>query len=58
MNGFVTAVGVSYLPLHEEAVITAEVIGDVRLPGEKASAALTPAKGRHPNGKGQRQDWV
>ncbi len=44
MNNFVTAVGVSYLPLHEEAVKTAEVIGDVRLPGEKASAPITPAK--------------
>lgn len=44
MNNFVTAVGVSYLPLHEEAVKTAQIIGDVRLSDETASAALTPAK--------------
>ncbi len=44
MNNFVTAVGVSYLPLHGEAVKTVEVIGDVRLPDEKGSAPLTPAE--------------
>jgi 3-methyladenine DNA glycosylase AlkD len=29
MNGFVIAVGVSFIPLHEEALRTAEVIGEV-----------------------------
>ncbi len=51
MNGFVIAVGVSYLPLHEEAVKTAEKIGKVKAHTKKgkvnvpvASEAIQKAK--------------
>jgi 3-methyladenine DNA glycosylase AlkD len=41
MNGFVIAVGVSFIPLHEEALRTAEKIGEVTIStGKGASRAL------------------
>ncbi|MDR2493336.1 MAG: DNA alkylation repair protein [Coriobacteriales bacterium] len=43
MHSFVIAVGVSYLPLHEEAVATAERIGTVTVAAKKGTCALTPA---------------
>lgn len=39
MNGFVIAVGVSYIPLHEEAKHTAELIGEVTV-GNHSSSVL------------------
>jgi 3-methyladenine DNA glycosylase AlkD len=51
MNGFVVAVGVSYVPLHEDALQTAEKIGAVTVVSEKgkcsvplASAAILKAR--------------
>lgn len=37
MNRFVTAVGVSYVPLHEEAVKTAQAMGEVSLSAAKGA---------------------
>ena len=43
MNGFVVAVGVSFLPLHEEAVKTAEKIGKVNVSTEKGACSVPVA---------------
>ncbi len=43
MNGFVVAVGVSCLPLHEEAVKTAEKIGKVKVSTEKGPVSVPVA---------------
>lgn len=43
MNSFVVAVGVSYLPLHEEAVKTAEAMGEVQVATAKGACALPSA---------------
>ncbi len=40
MNGFVIAVGVSYLPLHEEAVKVAEKIGKVKATTDKGPVSV------------------
>ena len=40
MNGFVVAVGVSFLPLHEEALKTAEKIGKVHVSTEKGACSV------------------
>ncbi len=40
MNGFVIAVGVSYLPLHNEAVKVAEKIGKVKVSTEKGPSSV------------------
>ena len=40
MNGFVIAVGVSFLPLHEEAVKVAEKIGKVSVSTEKGKCSV------------------
>ncbi|MDR2466902.1 MAG: DNA alkylation repair protein [Prevotellaceae bacterium] len=44
MNGFVIAVGVSYLPLHEEALRTAEKIGAVTVVSEKGKCSVPLAE--------------
>ncbi len=44
MNNFVIAVGVSYLPLHEEAMKTAEEMGEVTISSPKGACALSSAK--------------
>ena len=43
MNNFVVAVGVSFLPLHEEAVKTAEAMGEAMLSAVQGSCALSSA---------------
>ncbi len=43
MNGFVIAVGVSYLPLHEEAMKAAEKIGKVKVSTEKGPVTVPVA---------------
>lgn len=43
MNGFVIAVGVSFIPLHEEALCTAERIGEVSVSLGKGVCSLTNA---------------
>jgi hypothetical protein len=43
MHNFVIAVGVSYLPLHEEAVKAAEAIGEVQVAAAKGACALPSA---------------
>jgi hypothetical protein len=43
MNGFVVAVGVSYLPLHDQAVKTAKVIGKVSVCTEKGACSVPVA---------------
>jgi len=40
MNNFVVAVGVSFLPLHEEALKTAEKIGKVNVSTEKGACSV------------------
>ncbi len=40
MNGFVIAVGISFLPLHEEAVKAAEKIGKVKVTTEKGLCSV------------------
>lgn len=44
MNNFVIAVGVSYIPLHEEAIQTAEEMGEVLISSPKGACALSSAK--------------
>ncbi len=44
MNNFVIAVGVSYLPLHEEALKTAEAMGQVLLSTAQGNCALSSAR--------------
>ncbi len=44
MNGFLVAVGVSYLPLHEEALKTAEKIGKVEALSVKGTTAVLVAE--------------
>ncbi len=43
MNGFVAAVGVSYIPLHEKAVAAAEKIGKVSVRTEKGACSVPVA---------------
>lgn len=43
MNGFIVAVGVSYLPLHEEALRTADAIGPVDVATRGAATTLSSA---------------
>ncbi|PKM94605.1 MAG: DNA alkylation repair protein [Firmicutes bacterium HGW-Firmicutes-1] len=43
MNGFVTAVGISYIPLHEEAMRTAERIGEVSVSSGKNACSVLNA---------------
>jgi len=43
MHGFVVAVGVSYLPLHEAALQTARSIGEVTITGPKGACAMKSA---------------
>lgn len=43
MNGFVIAVGVSYLPLHDEALTVAEKIGKVTCTTEKGACSVPVA---------------
>lgn len=43
MNNFVIAVGVSYRPLHDEAVKAAEAMGKIVLPAAKGECALASA---------------
>ncbi len=40
MNGFLIAVGVSYLPLHEQAVQTAERVGEVKVTTGKGKCSV------------------
>ncbi|MDR2814144.1 MAG: DNA alkylation repair protein [Prevotellaceae bacterium] len=44
MNNFVVAVGVSYLPLHEEAMETAKAMGEVTHTATKGTCALPSAQ--------------
>lgn len=44
MSNFIYTVGVSYLPLHEKAVETANALGPVPVGSGKASKALQPAQ--------------
>jgi 3-methyladenine DNA glycosylase AlkD len=44
MNGFVIAVGVSYLPLHDEAMTTAVKIGKVNVSTEKGACSVPLAE--------------
>lgn len=46
MNGFLVAVGVSYLPLHQEALSTAEKIGPVEVVAEGQAKTLASAAER------------
>ena len=43
MHGFVVAVGVSYLPLHDEAVLAAKAIGAVTITGPKGAPVMRSA---------------
>lgn len=43
MNGFLTAVGVSFLPLHDEAVIAAEKVGNVEIMSDKGKCSVVSA---------------
>lgn len=43
MHNFVIAVGVSYLPLHDEAVKAAQAMGEVTVTAAKGACALAPA---------------
>ncbi len=63
MNGFVIATGVSYLPLHEEAVKVAEKIGEVKVTTEKGAcfvplAAETIQKAKDKNRLGFKRKSV
>ena len=46
MNGFLIAVGISYLPLHEEALRIAQVVGKVNVEMGKTSCK-TPLASAH-----------
>ena len=43
IRGFVAAVGVSFLPLHEAAIKASEAMGDVEVSGKRGPVVLSPA---------------
>lgn len=53
MNNFVMTVGVSYLPLHEKALATANAIGAVELPGDKRAVPSASEEIRKAAAKGR-----